>query len=453
LGVVMYELITGKKPFVAESSVDMFLKHVNEVPVRPSRFIPDLPVWMDNLVMFLLEKNVDSRPMDAATVGRMIEDIEHKVQNQQSAGAEAANARRIDRLPNDSGFSEEDKEVAKMLRAASGTETKKKKKKKKKKGPWHTQPWAKALMLATPLALIALGLFFAFKPESREKLLAKIESAEKPEEKQKLVDDYVARFGGDTDETTMKVKTIHTELHGLEWNGVLNTRFHSKLDGLKKAQDGEDAQAYELTMRAMDAEKNGRLKEAGELWKGVKTRLADTSDKRKNEWIWVADKHTKDLTAAAREYEKLKDELRRLAVDELPWKGDSTEARTMAAQAIRYETVKDYPKAKEKWQAVAKAAETKPDWLPLFFLANQQAVLAGDVKIADPLSYRVTTVQTFLTETQALQEKAKEDKVAARDLRNRCRDLIDLYTDETNPSFKTIVATAKVLLQQFSAKE
>src|SRR5205814_3731217 len=91
LGIVLYELLTGKKPFVAEATVDMFLKHVNEVPVRPSKLIPDLPVWLDNLVMFLVEKEKDKRPLDAATVKKMLEDIEEKVRTQHSAGADVAN--------------------------------------------------------------------------------------------------------------------------------------------------------------------------------------------------------------------------------------------------------------------------------------------------------------------------------------------------------------------------
>ena len=37
LGVVFYELLTGKKPFIAETTMDLFLKHVNEKPPRPSR--------------------------------------------------------------------------------------------------------------------------------------------------------------------------------------------------------------------------------------------------------------------------------------------------------------------------------------------------------------------------------------------------------------------------------
>ena len=34
LGIVFFELLTGKKPFYADTTVDMFLKHVNEPAPR-----------------------------------------------------------------------------------------------------------------------------------------------------------------------------------------------------------------------------------------------------------------------------------------------------------------------------------------------------------------------------------------------------------------------------------
>src|SRR5262249_46215520 len=55
MGVVFYELLTGRKPFVAENAMDMFMLHVQGTFERPSRLVPDLPVWLDNLVCQLLE--------------------------------------------------------------------------------------------------------------------------------------------------------------------------------------------------------------------------------------------------------------------------------------------------------------------------------------------------------------------------------------------------------------
>ena len=213
LGIVLYELITGRKPFISESSVDMFLKHVNEIPVRPSRLVSDLPVWIDNLVMFLLEKEKENRPMDAATVSKMLMDIEEKVHSQHSAGAEVANARRIDRLPKEGPLTDEDKEVARMLRLAS----KGKKRRKKKASPWYASVWVKAVPLAFGLVAIAVGMYFVFKPVPRETLLARIEAAATDEGKIKLGDEYLGRYGSQMDETTEKVRAIVVTAKGKAW--------------------------------------------------------------------------------------------------------------------------------------------------------------------------------------------------------------------------------------------
>ena len=60
---------TGRKPFMAESSVDMFLLHVQGTFTRPAQLNPDIPVWLDTLVCQMMEKKPEHRPRDAAMVG------------------------------------------------------------------------------------------------------------------------------------------------------------------------------------------------------------------------------------------------------------------------------------------------------------------------------------------------------------------------------------------------
>src|SRR6202008_2028420 len=42
-GVVLYEVLTGRVPFDAESAVSIALKHVSEAPQPPSRLNPNIP--------------------------------------------------------------------------------------------------------------------------------------------------------------------------------------------------------------------------------------------------------------------------------------------------------------------------------------------------------------------------------------------------------------------------
>jgi serine/threonine-protein kinase len=61
LGVVLYEMLTGGAPFVADSPVSVAYKHVREQPIPPSRVKPDIPGALDRIVLTALAKDVTQR--------------------------------------------------------------------------------------------------------------------------------------------------------------------------------------------------------------------------------------------------------------------------------------------------------------------------------------------------------------------------------------------------------
>ncbi|MBV9194758.1 MAG: Stk1 family PASTA domain-containing Ser/Thr kinase [Solirubrobacterales bacterium] len=65
VGVVLYELLTGRVPFDAESAVTIALKHVSQTPLAPSRLNPNVPPELEQVVMWALNKNPEDRPEDA----------------------------------------------------------------------------------------------------------------------------------------------------------------------------------------------------------------------------------------------------------------------------------------------------------------------------------------------------------------------------------------------------
>lgn len=63
LGVVMYEALTGCRPFEGENAIQIIVRHVQELPISPRRLRPDLRISerLDSLIMRCLSKRPDER--------------------------------------------------------------------------------------------------------------------------------------------------------------------------------------------------------------------------------------------------------------------------------------------------------------------------------------------------------------------------------------------------------
>jgi class 3 adenylate cyclase len=75
LGAVLYELLTGRPPFVGDDSVAVISQHLNTRPVAPSWHNPEVRPELEALVLELLEKSPRDRPASAAAVRERIEAI------------------------------------------------------------------------------------------------------------------------------------------------------------------------------------------------------------------------------------------------------------------------------------------------------------------------------------------------------------------------------------------
>ncbi len=72
LGVVMYEMLTGKVPFDADTSVSVALKHMQESPVEPIEINENIPVAVNDIILKAMQKEPMARYQTAT---EMIKDL------------------------------------------------------------------------------------------------------------------------------------------------------------------------------------------------------------------------------------------------------------------------------------------------------------------------------------------------------------------------------------------
>jgi len=96
LGVVLYELLTGKTPFDGETPVEIAMKHLSTTPKPPSKLRPDIPRDLDMVVMRALAKNPDARYQ---TADEMEADLERVARGARVSATTADTATQVLRRP------------------------------------------------------------------------------------------------------------------------------------------------------------------------------------------------------------------------------------------------------------------------------------------------------------------------------------------------------------------
>jgi len=78
LGVVLYEMITGKVPFDADTPVSVALKHMQEEPVEPIILNSTVPVRLNKIILKAMQKDANLR---YASATEMMADLEAVLKN------------------------------------------------------------------------------------------------------------------------------------------------------------------------------------------------------------------------------------------------------------------------------------------------------------------------------------------------------------------------------------
>jgi serine/threonine-protein kinase len=96
LGIVLYELLTGKTPFEGETPVEIAMKHLSTAPKPPSKLRPDIPPELDMVVLRALAKDPDDRYQSA---DEMEADLERVARGAPVAAATVDSATEVLRRP------------------------------------------------------------------------------------------------------------------------------------------------------------------------------------------------------------------------------------------------------------------------------------------------------------------------------------------------------------------
>ena len=154
LGCVLFELIAGETPFQCENQGEMLMMHLQEEPTRITSLVPDCPMFIEELIFHLLEKDPQDRPFDALDVQTKIDNVRKKITEQQSMIQQATVMM--------SHASPEGIKAAEELKASLAKT--RKKKKKKDTSQFYERTWFLGLCLSLVAGGIGWSLWNAWWP-------------------------------------------------------------------------------------------------------------------------------------------------------------------------------------------------------------------------------------------------------------------------------------------------
>jgi serine/threonine-protein kinase len=430
LGIMFYELLTGQKPFKADSPMEMFMLHVNGPFERPSRQVLDIPVWLDTLVCQLLEKKPEQRPLDSTTVANTLDTIQEKVEAQQSAGVEAVRRRMIDRTPGQKRLAEEDKDAARVLLTGKG-----KAKRKQSKKPIYQKVWFQAIGLVLALGVVASLLYLVFRPPSADNVYQRAEKLMKAGKTEAAYDGPIQeyfnrRYDRQPGPQTDQIRAWRNQIEEGRGEEKLRTlRERKRNNKTYPPQEGE-----EKPFDAALAEDDGDLEKARKLWQQVQ----EVGSLR---WSLVAANHLRkldELNKQDADFATIHATIRQSGQE------PTLEGRKrQASQGWRAEQFRDRRLARSLFQALKEETAKQSDEEYWHLYASGKVKMLSTSLLEEPQDKEdsITLVK------KRFQEEVKEPFMAKSkpmsEIEVICIDIIALY--ENNESLKATVDEASQL--------
>ena len=87
LGIILYQMLTGRVPFTAESPVAVSLKHIQVQPTPPRQLNPSIPQAIEDVILKALEKDPNERYQEARILAAAYKKALHQEQTWTDEGA------------------------------------------------------------------------------------------------------------------------------------------------------------------------------------------------------------------------------------------------------------------------------------------------------------------------------------------------------------------------------
>jgi hypothetical protein len=399
----------------------------------------------------MLEKKPEHRPLDAGTVYAALEGIQQKVEDQRSAGVEAAKQRVIDRPQGAPRPDETDRDMARTLLTGKG------RKRRRKRERFYQRGWFVGAGVLALLGALGTMLYLIFGPPPPEKLYerAKHQMASTNHDDHLAalggpIKEYLARYGSVPGDMTEQVKRWDEEAKVEEKEDLLARYLSKKGSALKfTPQDDDQAAAF----GAVDAEDEGNLVEARRRWKKMQEAHGQ------NPWGLTAGRHLLALEAVESRDQRWQEVLKIMTVNGR--EPEMSELERDAFRAYRAEHLgepyqeegkpmdSDRQLALRLYKKVKDEAKKNPDHRLLLLVAAKKAHDLENAGVPDAEKAeqnRKEMVERAVAAAQKFALKRPDDSRAI------CMDVVAVY-GEGHADLEPLVEQARKTLKEVNARQ
>ena len=432
LGVVLFELLTGKRPFRGNNAVELFLHHVQSKPERPSRINLEIPKFLDTLILHLLEKKPEDRPPSASVVAKILEEIRVKIMAQTSVGEDLAKS-----YADGSGLTKtSERKKARKLLARIG--------KKEEGTPWFRSCLFVSIMMLAVMFAFSWTMYEIFiRTPSAKSLIASaeklIKTNSRDEAREGPIADYLKYYPDLNDDGAKKIKSLADEIDVEQCEALLRQYLKITAKNFKfGVQEEVEGKAFE----AISLETEGKFDEADKAW-------AALAQNYKGRWVVLANNRRKLFASQPRFEEIWKDYIR--SIRDSGNTPDMPESLASTFLAFRTEFLGDnalaiarYKECKEKFEKdTDRACLFDPALRQPYLLCNRKIKeLAGLVK-GDPEAERNKLIEKTLA-------NAASPMSLLLDGRFNCLNILAVYSDQKG--IKKYLDEANAILKKIKAE-